>query len=106
MAELNKMENDRLNLWLDGNSLSSPAAEAPLLLVDIGIATFDDHGVLLQQNYAEMKIKIGTEQFHQVQMSGLSQTVQFARYRKAALVRVAVRDLGSGKVGTLELPLK
>jgi VWFA-related protein len=107
MAELNKVENDRLNLWLDGNSLSLPAAEeAPLLLVDIGIATFDDHGILLQQNYAEMKIKIGPEQFHQVQMSGLSQTLQFARSREAALVRVAVRDLGSGKVGTLELPLK
>ena len=106
MAELNKVENDRLNLWLDGNSLSLPAAEAPFLLVDIGIATFDDHGILLQQNYAEMRIKIGAEKFHQVQMSGLSQVLQFAQSKEAARVRVAVRDLGSGKVGTLELPLK
>jgi hypothetical protein len=40
-----------------------------------------------------------------MQSSGLSQTLQFARANEAVMVRIAVRDLTSGRVGTLEVPL-
>jgi len=47
MAKIDKQQNDRLKLWLDGNSLSIVGGQEPFLNVDIGIATFDDHGILL-----------------------------------------------------------
>ena len=106
MAQIDKQENDRLKLWLDGNALSIIGGQQPFLNVDIGIATFDDHGNLLQQNYAPMKIKMSLGQFQEVQASGLSQTLQFARSKESARVRIAVRDLTSGRVGTLEVPLQ
>ncbi len=106
MAQIDKQENDRLKLWLDGNALSLIGGQQPFLNVDIGIATFDDHGNLLQQNYAPLKIKMSLGQFQEVQASGLSQTLQFARSRESARVRIAVRDLTSGRVGTLEVPLQ
>jgi VWFA-related protein len=105
MAQIDKQNNDQLNLWLDGNSLTLPVAQQSFLLLDIGIATFDSHGILLQQNYANMKIKIDPDKLHQVQVSGLSQTLKFARASETTRVRVAVRDLVSGRVGTLEVPL-
>ena len=77
-----------------------------MLNVDVGIATFDVHGNLLQQNYAEMNIKITSSQLHEIQASGLSQTLQFARSQESARVRIAVRDLTSGRIGTLEVPLQ
>ena len=106
MAQIDKQQNDRLKLWLDGNSLSIVGGPAPFLNVEIGIATFDDRGNLLQQNYAPMKIKISLSQFQEAQVSGLSQTLQFARSKESARVRIAVRDLTSGRIGTLEVPLQ
>jgi VWFA-related protein len=106
MAQIDKQQNDRLKLWLDGNALSIIGGQQPFLSVDIGVATFDDHGNLLQQNYAPIKIKMSLNQFQEVQASGLSQTLQFARSKESARVRIAVRDLTSGRVGTLEVPLQ
>jgi VWFA-related protein len=106
MAQIDKQQNDRLKLWLDGNALSIIGGQQPFLNVDIGVATFDDHGNLLQQNYSPVKIKMSLNQFQEVQTSGLSQTLQFARSKESARVRIAVRDLTSGRVGTLEVPLQ
>jgi VWFA-related protein len=106
MAQIDKQQNDRLKLWLDGSSLSLVGGPEPFLNVDIGVATFDDHGNLLQQNYSPVKIKISLSQFQEMQSSGLSQTLQFARSKESARVRIAVRDLTSGRVGTLEVPLQ
>jgi VWFA-related protein len=106
MAQIDKQQNDRLKLWLDGNALSLVGGSLPFLNVDIGIATFDDHGNLLQQNYSPVKIKMSLSQFQEVQTSGLSQTLQFARSKESACVRIAVRDLTTGRVGTLEVPLQ
>lgn len=116
MAQLDKQQNDRLKLWLDGSSLSiqsgpaqngsSPNSSMPYIMLDIGIATFDANGNLLQQNYTDMKIKLTAEQIHEVQISGLSQTLQFTRTKESARVRVALRDMASGRVGTLEVPLQ
>jgi hypothetical protein len=53
-----------------------------------------------------MKIKMSLSQFQEVQLSGLSQTLQFARSKETARVRIAVRDLTSGRIGTLEVPLQ
>jgi VWFA-related protein len=106
MAAIDKQHNDRLKLWLDGNSLSVLGGQNPALNVDVGIATFDVHGNLLQQNYADMNIKITSSQLHEIQASGLSQILQFARSKESARVRIAVRDLTSGRIGTLEVPLQ
>jgi|GEM_PF-3171113 len=106
MAQVDKKENDHLNLWLDGNALSLPSAQAPVLLVDVAIATFDVQGNLQQHNYANLRIKIAPDQLQQIQSNGISQALQFARTKESARVRVAVRDLASGRVGIVELPLQ
>ena len=86
--------------------MTLPATQKPVLLVDVAIATFDNQGNLLQHNYANLRIKMSADQLQQVQQSGLSQTLQFARTKESARLRVAIRDLASGRVGTLELPLQ
>jgi hypothetical protein len=106
MGQLDKQSNDRVNLWLDGNSLSIPGAQSPVLLLEVAIATFNAQGAVLQQNYVNLKIKMGPEQLHAAQNSGLSQTLQFARTKETARVRIAIRDLASGRVGSLEIPLQ
>lgn len=106
MAEIDKKENDHLNLWLSGDGLSRPSPQEPILLVDVAIATFDTQGNLLQHNYANLRIKMSPDQLQQVQTGGLSQTLQFARTKESVRLRIAVRDLASGRVGTLELPLQ
>jgi hypothetical protein len=111
MAQLDKQQNDRLKLWLDGSALTlqngpSQNGPMPFIALDIGIATFDSQGNLLQQNYTDMKIKMTEAQMREVQIGGLSQTLQFARQKESARVRVVLRDLASGRVGTLEVPLQ
>jgi VWFA-related protein len=106
MAQLDKQQNDRLKLWLDGSSLSIQNGPSPFIAVDISIATFDGQGNLLHQNYTDMRVKLTPEQVREVQMSGLSQTLQFARSKESARVRVALRDTTTGRVGTLEVPLQ
>jgi hypothetical protein len=106
MAAIDKQHNDHLKLWLDGNSLSILGGQNPVLNMDIGVATFDSHGNLLQQNYAQMNIKITFGQLQDIQATGLSQTLQFARSQESARLRIGVRDLTSGRVGTLEVPLQ
>lgn len=56
--------------------------------------------------HASLKIKMGPEQLHEAQNNGLSQILQFARTKETARVRIAVRDLASGRVGSLEIPLQ
>jgi VWFA-related protein len=105
MAEIDKHDRERLDIWLDGSSLSMPTGEAPLA-VDVAVAIFDHAGNILQQNYADMSVKLTADQLHSVQSSGLSQTLQFVRSKEAASLRIAVRDQASGRVGTLEVPLQ
>ena len=105
MAQIDKHDHERLNIWLDGSSLSIPLGDSSLA-VDIAVAIFDYQGNILQQNYADMSVKLTADQLRSVQTSGLSQTLQFVRSKEAARLRVAVRDLASGKVGTLEVPLQ
>ena len=106
LAEIDKEHNDHLKLWLAGNSLSVLGGPEASLNMDVAIATFDPRGNLLQQNYAEMKVKINSSQLHEIQASGLAQTLQFSRSQESARVRIAVRDLTSGRIGTLEVPLQ
>jgi VWFA-related protein len=101
-----KQQNDRLKLWLDGSGLTLQNGPSPFIAVDIGIATFDGQGNLLQQNYTGMKIKLTEAQMREVQISGLAQTLQFTRSKESACVRVVLRDLASGRIGTLEVPLQ
>jgi VWFA-related protein len=105
MAQIDKHDPQRLNLWLDGSSLSMPTGDAPLT-VDVAVAIFDGQGNILQQNYADMGVKLTADQLHTVQTTGLSQSLQFVRSKEAARLRIAVRDQGSGKIGTLEVPLQ
>jgi hypothetical protein len=60
---------------------------------------------VLSQNYASLRIKLKPADITRIQGSGMTQTVQFLRTRDVARVRLAVRDLATGRVGTLEVPV-
>lgn len=105
MGQIDRENNERLKLWIDGSSFSVAEGESPSFHMDIAIATFDKQGNPLFHNYAEMRVTVKPEQLSAMTRTGLSQTLQFNRTSQTAQVRVALRDIASGKVGTLEIPL-
>jgi VWFA-related protein len=105
MGELDPNDPGRLKLWIDGSSLMPIQGEHPAFRMDVAVATFDTQGGVLGQNYASLRIKLKPADITRIQGSGMTQTVQFLRTRDVARVRLAVRDLATGRVGTLEVPV-
>ena len=105
MGQVDRNKGDRLRLWIDASTFSIAGGKSPSYHLDIAIATFDQKGDPLAHNYADLTVKVKPEQLETIRKDGLSQTLQFNRAADTAKVRVALRDIASGKVGTLEIPL-
>jgi VWFA-related protein len=105
MGELDPNDPGRLKVWIDGSTLMPMQSEHPAFRMDVAVATFDAHGSVLSQSYANLRIKLKPANIAQIQGSGMTQTVQFLRTRDVARVRLAMRDLATGRVGTLEVPV-
>ncbi len=105
MGQIDHNDGQRLKLWIDGSSFSVIEGKSPSFHMDIAIATFDKQGNPLSHNYADLKVKVKPEQIAALTKTGLSQTLQFNRTPQTARVRIALRDVASGKVGTLEISL-
>jgi hypothetical protein len=105
MGQVDQNEGDRLRLWIDASAFSIAGGKSPSYHLDISIATFDKKGDPLAHNYAGLTVRVKPEQLEKIRKDGLSQTLQFNRAANAAKVRIALRDIASGKVGTLEIPL-
>ena len=105
MAELDPNDPGRLKVWIDGSTLLPMHGESPAFRMDVAVATFDTQGDVLSQNYANLRIKLKPPDITRIQGSGMTQTVQFLRTKDAARVRLAMRDLATGRVGTLEVPI-
>jgi VWFA-related protein len=105
MGQIDRSESQRLKLWIDASGLSVVAGKSPSYHLDIAVATFDKQGNPLTHNYADLTVRVKPEHLGAIKTSGLSQTLQFNRTPQTAEVRIALRDIASGKVGTLEIPL-
>lgn len=105
MGQVDRNEADRLRLWIDASAFSIAGGKSPSYHLDISIATFDKKGDPLAHNYADLTVRVKPEQLEKIRKDGLSQTLQFNRAANTAKVRIALRDIASGKVGTLEIPL-
>ena len=105
MGELDPNDPGRLNVWIDGSTLLPMQGDSPAFRMDVAVATFDTHGGLLRQNYANLRIKLKPPDITRIQGSGMTQTVQFSQTKDVARVRLAMRDLATGRVGTLEVPI-
>lgn len=105
MGQIDRDSNERLKLWIDSSAFSVVAGKSPSYHLDLATATFDRQGNPLAHNYVELTVKIKPEHLMALTRTGLSQTLQFNRTAQTARIRVALRDIASGKVGTLDIPL-
>jgi hypothetical protein len=100
-------QSDIVNLWIDASQLSFEAAGgeksgAPL---EVTTASFDANGKMLFTKSVAFTAVSAAEKLTTVRSSGLKQKVRFTRPESAARVRVSVRDVASGRLGTLDIPL-
>lgn len=105
MGEIDPHDPEKLKLWIDSSALMPLESEHPYFRMDVAVATFDQQGNLLAQNYADLRIKLKRSDLAAMKQGGMLQTVQFQRTTAATQVRLAMRDLATGLVGTLEIPL-
>jgi len=105
MGEIDPHDPAKLKLWIDSSALLPMESEHPYFRMDVAVATFDQQGGLLAQNYADLRIKLKSSDLAAMKQGGMLQTVQFKRTKEATQVRLAMRDLATGLVGTLEIPL-
>jgi VWFA-related protein len=105
MGQIDRDDNQRLKLWIESSAFSAVAGNSPSYHLDLATATFDSQGNPLDHSYVELTVKIKPEHLIALTKAGLSQTLQFSRTSQTVRLRVALRDIASGKVGTLDIPL-
>jgi len=105
MGEIDPHDPAKLKLWIDSSALLPLESEHPYFRIDVAVATFDPQGSLLEQKYADLRIKVKRSDLAAMKQGGMLQTVQFKRTKETTQVRLAMRDHATGLVGTLEIPL-
>jgi hypothetical protein len=70
------------------------------------LVVFDDNGKALHQQVRTMRLSLDQTLYDQVLAKGIIMTADSDAPAKSARARVVVRDVSSGLVGSLDLPLK
>lgn len=108
MAQVDASNPRIIDFWIHGGSitiLDDTKKNQPMVRMEIAVATFDNANKMLTKNSVIVATNLRAEDINTVLNDGLSQNLKFERKPEAARLRVAVRDIPSGKIGTIDIPL-
>jgi hypothetical protein len=102
-----KKDADAIDLVVNAPSLTFAQGDDGKLhnRFELAVATFDEKGKLLSSSSQTVQVGFKPEQLTSASQEGIHYTAPFAANRNARRVRVAVRDLASNRLGTVDVTL-
>jgi hypothetical protein len=93
---------------LDGHEIgfTRNAQAQPDATLDIALFVFGDQPTPLHQTGHPVHLAMKQEQYQKMLQDGVSMTLDVDSPVQAQRVRVVVRDLASGQVGSVDVPIK
>jgi VWFA-related protein len=109
MGRVSQAHPDMIDLWIDGAPLSvldlPNTDDKRQAQLEITVVSFDARDKPLKQTTAKFSAPLNTSAVQTLRQHGFSQSIKFARIPEATRVRIAVRDVPSGRIGTIDFPL-
>jgi hypothetical protein len=108
MAQVDAARPDVVDLWIHGASLSivnDSKLNKPIVRTEIAVVSFDSSGNILAKSMITIATTLRPEYLNRILNDGLSQNVKFERRPEARRLRLAIRDIPSGRIGTIDVPL-
>jgi VWFA-related protein len=99
---------DRLNVLLRFNprDLSFQQLDANWIAnAEVVYAQIDETGKVVDTPNANLKMNFTSERYEELKQSGISYTTDVPINRRAADLRIILRDIGSGEIGSVHIPL-
>lgn len=95
------------HLAIDGQALTFvPEGDQEVLDLEIGVGIFDARGKRLSYSQRRLRITVSPLVSAAIKNQGYPHTVSVQPHPKAARMRLAVRDLASGLIGTVDVPVE
>src|SRR5262249_12275645 len=76
-----------------------------LSIIEIGAAGFDPHGAVTQFFETRLTQRVPDADYERIVRDGVSHSITIPLDPHTPRIRLAVRDVNSGRIGTIDLPI-